>query len=115
MDFFFKLSLPVNNLVSTSLSSRKAVGIGLAAFGEGLAVFGAAMMAAAPEVLVGELLLAGFGAALIPLTYALSLLSPLIDSFGKIIIGVFSAIPPIITAMSEGFEVQHWGLKVLRF
>ena len=88
----------------------EAAGIGLAAFGEGLAVFGEAMSAAAPEILIGELLLAGFGAALIPLTYALSLLSPLIDSFGKIIIGVFSAIPPIITALADGFVTVAKGM-----
>jgi hypothetical protein len=55
-----------------------------------------------PFIFLAELALAGFGVALIPLTYALSLLSPLVDSFGKIIIGVFSAIPPIISSMAEG-------------
>lgn len=55
-----------------------------------------------PFIFLAELALAGFGAALIPLTYALSLLSPLVDSFGKIIIGVFSLIPSIISAVAQG-------------
>jgi len=87
----------------------EAAGVGLSAFAEGLSVFGEAMSAAAPAIFVGELLLAGFGVALIPLTYALSLLSPLIDSFGKIIIGVFSAIPPVITAIAEGIVTVSEG------
>ena len=88
----------------------EAAGAGLAAFGEGLAIFGTAVSAALPEILLGELVLAGFGVALIPFAYALSLLSPLIDSFGKIIIGVFSAIPPIITALADGFVTVAKGL-----
>ncbi len=54
-------------------------GLGLTALGKGLKSFGNAGMAA----LEGIGLMALFGVALIPLTYALSLLSPLVESIGK--------------------------------
>jgi len=63
-------------------------GAGLTALGVGLASFGAT----APVALVGIGLLALFGAALIPLTYALSLLAPLIEAIGKSIGSVVESI-----------------------
>ena len=63
-------------------------GAGLKALGMGLKAFGAA----APEVLIGIGLLALFGAAMIPLTYALSLLAPLVESIGKSIGSVIESI-----------------------
>ena len=67
---------------------------GLAAFGNpGTAVF----------VLIGIGLMALLGAAMIPFAYALSLLSPLLEAFGNIVVGVMSAIPPIIQAIADGF------------
>jgi hypothetical protein len=67
---------------------------GLAAFGNpGTAVF----------VLIGIGLMALLGAAMIPFAYALSLLSPLLEAFGNVVVGVMSAIPPIIQAIADGF------------
>jgi hypothetical protein len=63
-------------------------GAGLIALGAGLASFGGS----APIALVGIGLLALFGAALIPLTYALSLLAPLIEAIGKSIGSVVESI-----------------------
>jgi hypothetical protein len=57
----------------------EAAAIGLIALAGGLTAFGAS----APGTLIGIGLLALFGASLIPLTYALSLLAPLIESIGK--------------------------------
>ena len=54
-------------------------------------------------VLIGIGLLAALGVAMIPFAFSLSLLTPLIEAFGNIIIGVFQALPPIITAVAEGF------------
>ena len=71
--------------------------VGLAA---GLAAFG--NPATAVFVLIGIGLLAALGVAMIPFAYALSLLSPLVEAFGNIFIGVFAAIPPIITAVANG-------------
>lgn len=48
-------------------------------------------------------LLAAFGASLIPLTFALSLLAPVIQAFGNIIVGVLAAVPPIISAIANAF------------
>jgi len=71
-----------------------ALAAGLAAFGNpGTAVF----------VLIGIGLMALLGAAMIPFAYALSLLSPLVEAFGNIIVGVMSAVPPIIQAIADGF------------
>ena len=71
-----------------------ALAAGLAAFGNpGTAVF----------VLIGIGLMAALGAAMIPFAYALSLLSPLVEAFGNIIVGVMSAVPPIIQAIADGF------------
>lgn len=71
-----------------------ALAAGLAAFGNpGTAVF----------VLIGIGLMALLGAAMIPFAYALSLLSPLLEAFGNIVVGVMAAIPPIIQAIADGF------------
>jgi len=71
-----------------------ALAAGLAAFGNpGTAVF----------VLIGIGLMAALGAAMIPFAYALSLLSPLVEAFGNVIVGVMSAVPPIIQAIADGF------------
>lgn len=70
-----------------------ALAAGLAAFGN---------PATAVFVLIGIGLMALLGAAMIPFAYALSLLSPLVEAFGNIFIGVFAAIPPIITAVADG-------------
>jgi len=71
-----------------------ALAAGLAAFGNpGTAVF----------VLIGIGLMAALGAAMIPFAFALSLLSPLVEAFGNVIVGVMSAVPPIIQAIADGF------------
>lgn len=74
-----------------------ALAAGLAAFGN---------PATALFVLTGIGLLAALGAAMIPFAYSLSLLSPLVEAFGNIIIGVFGTIPPIITAVANGFATM---------
>ena len=63
-------------------------GVGLKALASGLKSFGKA----APEALIGIGLLALFGAALIPFTYALSKLAPLVESIGKAIGSVIESI-----------------------
>ena len=75
-----------------------AAGAGLTALGVGLSAFGMT----APVALVGIGLLALLGLAMIPFGYALSLITPLVESFGNIIIGVLAAVPPIITAIAAG-------------
>ena len=69
--------------------------------GKGLAAFG--NPATALFVLIGIGLIGALGLAMIPFAYAISLLTPVLEVLGKIIIGVFSAIPPIITAIADGF------------
>jgi hypothetical protein len=74
-----------------------ALAAGLAAFGN---------PATAVFLLIGVGLLAALGAAMIPFAYSLSLLSPLVEAFGNIIVGVFSTIPPIIEAVAVGFTTM---------
>ena len=74
---------------------------GLAAFGNpGTAVF----------ILIGIGLLAALGVAMIPFAFALSLLTPLVEAFGTIFIGIFSALPPIIAAVAEGIVTVFGGI-----
>jgi len=80
-------------------------GKGLTALGDGLKSFGNAGLAA----FKGILLLGALGVALIPLTYALSLLAPLVESIGKAIGGVVESIGrgigSIITSVGEAFKM----------
>lgn len=69
---------------------------GLTALAGGLAAFG--NPATAGFILIGIGLLALFGAAMIPLTYALSLLAPLVESIG-------TAIGTMILAIGQGISM----------
>jgi hypothetical protein len=73
-------------------------GAGLTALAGGLSAFGAS----AAVSIIGIGLLAAFGLALIPLTYGLSLLSPLIESFGNVITNVLGGVSEVITSVSSG-------------
>ena len=74
-------------------------GTGLGLLGGGLAALGAT----APMAIIGIGLIALLGLAMIPFAVALLLITPLIEAFGNIIIGVLSVVPPIIAAIAEGF------------
>ena len=71
------------------------------ALASGLAAFG--NPATAVFVLIGIGLMAALGVAMIPFAFALSLLTPLLEAFGTIVVNVMSAIPPIIGAIADGF------------
>ena len=77
----------------------KSIEINLKGIAKGLSALGKAL----PEIALGALALAAIGIALIPLTYALSLLTPLVEAFGKIIISVFSGLATLVTAVADGF------------
>tara|TARA_R110001592_G_scaffold70259_4_gene215301 strand:+ start:1169 stop:4675 length:3507 start_codon:yes stop_codon:yes gene_type:complete len=90
--FLTFMSIPgIGALISANFT---ALAGGLAAFGN---------PATALFILIGIGLLTALGISMIPFAFALSLLTPLIEAFGNIIIGVFQALPPIITAVAEGF------------
>ena len=65
-------------------------GAGLAALAAGLTAIGSAAATGLP--FLGVALIAAFGIALIPLTFALSLLAPLVTSIGNVIVGVITAV-----------------------
>lgn len=77
-------------------------GVGLRLLGQGLKLFGNAVSKALPQIGIGLLVLAAFGASMIPLAYALSLASPAISAFGDVISSAFSGIATVITAVSQG-------------
>lgn len=91
----------IPGMIAVSLLGGPA-GVGLRLLGNGLKSFGNAVSKALPQIGLGLLVLAGFGAALIPLAYALSVASPAITAFGDVIKGAFEGIASIITATSEG-------------
>jgi hypothetical protein len=78
-------------------ANMQGVAAGLKAIGKP-AVLAAAGMAA--------VVLAMFGVALIPLTFALSLLAPVIEAFGKIIIAVFEGMSMLVKAVAESFVLM---------
>ena len=86
---FLKYYNKLFSLVNSS--QRRSIGIGITL------VFFTTLLE-----MVGIGLLALLGLAMIPFGYALSLITPLVESFGNIIIGVLAAVPPIITAIAAG-------------
>jgi hypothetical protein len=78
-----------------------AAGAGLTALAGGLAAFGAS----AAVTIIGIGLLALLGLAMIPLTYALSLLAPLVESIGTAIatmmVGIGQGISMIVTSLGD--------------
>ncbi len=78
------------------------VGAGLKAMGRGLKSFGQTVAKALPQIGIGLLVLAGFGAAMIPLAYALELAAPAISAFGDVIKGAFTGIATVVTAVANG-------------
>jgi hypothetical protein len=67
-----------------------AAGAGLIGLTAGLVAIGTAAATGIP--FLGVALIAAFGVSLIPLTFALSLLAPLVESVGNVIIGTIGAI-----------------------
>ena len=86
---FGVMTVGVVGLAAIALGGE-AAGAGLLGLTAGLVALGTAAMTGVP--FVGLALLAGFGIALIPLTYALSLLAPLIESIGNVIVSTITAI-----------------------
>jgi len=84
------------------------IGVGFAmnmkGVAQGLSSLGNA--AANPMTWLGILLLAAFGAALIPLTFALSLLAPVIEAFGTVITAVFEGMAVLIGSIADAFVVM---------
>ena len=79
----------------------------LGGLGKGLGSLGKSL--ANPYVIAG---LAVFTGAVIGLGYALKLAAPGIEAIGNIIIGVLAAVPPIITAVAQGFVMLLGALSL---
>jgi hypothetical protein len=73
---------------------------GLTALASGLTSFGTAAMN--PMFWLGLAALAAFNVALIPLAFALSLLSPLVESFGKAIKSAFEGVAAVVDSVIGG-------------
>lgn len=77
----------------------KAFQANMTGISKGLSALGTAL----PQIALGAAALALIGVALIPLTYALSLLTPLVEAFGKVILSVFDGLATLVTAVADGF------------
>ncbi len=77
-------------------------GIGLKALGQGLKSFGNTVKAAIKPITIGLLVLAGFGASMIPLAIALGYAAPAISAFGDVISSAFNGIASIVSAVASG-------------
>lgn len=77
------------------------ISAGLNAVATGMLALGKA--AKSGYVWLGVALLAAVGAAMIPYTYAISLLTPVIEAFGNVIMKTLTVLPPVITAVADGF------------
>lgn len=91
----------IPGLIALGLGGVPA-GVGLRALGQGLASFGKTVSKALPYIGIGLLVLAGFGASMIPLAYALGVAAPAISAFGDVINGAFQGIASIVTAVAGG-------------
>jgi len=77
-----------------------AASTGLTSLAGGLSALGAS----APYAAIGAGILALLGAAMIPLTYAISLLAPALDSLGTIVEKALGGLAGIITAAANGIS-----------
>jgi len=85
-------------LLMLQLVKGELIQSALTGVGKGLAAFGKAVSKAAPEILIGELLLAGLGLSL--MTFV-----PIVEAVGKVVVNVFTAIADgvssIITSIGD--------------
>jgi hypothetical protein len=86
------LALSIPGLGKLFQANMTGIAKGLSALGKAL-----------PEIALGAAALTLIGVALIPLTYALSLLTPLVEAFGKVILSVFDGLATLVTAVADGF------------
>ena len=84
------------------------IGTGLGGLAAGLTALGTAAATGLPFLAVG--LIASIGLAMIPFALSLRLVTPLVETFGNIFIGVFNALPPIIEAVASGIVTVFGGI-----
>lgn len=87
-----------------------AASAGLSALGVGLTALGTAAASGLP--FLGIALIGALGLAMIPFAIALNIATPAIEAFGGVIVGVMGAIPPIISAIAEGFVTMMGALSL---
>ena len=96
-------------LIAISLLGIPA-SVGLGALGVGLTALGTAAASGLP--FLGIALIGALGLAMIPFAIALNIATPAIEAFGGVIVGVMGAIPPIISAIAEGFVTMMSALSL---
>ena len=87
-----------------------AASAGLTALGVGLTALGTAAASGLP--FLGIALIGALGLAMIPFAIALNIATPAIEAFGGVIVGVMGAIPPIISAIADGFVTMMGALSL---
>jgi hypothetical protein len=88
------LALSIPGLGKLFQANMTGIAKGLSALGKAL-----------PEIALGAASLALIGTALIPLTFALSLLTPLVESFGNVILKVFEGMATLVKSVAESFVI----------
>jgi len=88
------LALSIPGLGKMFQANMTGIAKGLSALGKAL-----------PEIALGAASLALIGTALIPLTFALSLLTPLVESFGNVILKVFEGMATLVKSVAESFVI----------
>lgn len=83
---------------------------GLPALGQGIAGFFRALSRSGSAIIEGSLYLAVFGAALIPLTFALRLAAPAFEAFAKVISGLGFAIREAFSGIAEMISSVFTGI-----
>jgi len=86
------LALSIPGLGKMFQANMTGIAKGLSALGKAL-----------PQIALGAVALALIGTALIPLTYALSLLTPLVEAFGNVILKVFEGMATLVKSVAESF------------
>jgi len=92
---------------TAAASGGSKLGKTLGGLGKGLGSLGKSL--ANPQVILG---VAVFTGAMIGLGYALKLATPAIEAIGNVIVGVLAAVPPIITAVAQGFVMLLGALSL---
>ena len=85
----------------------KPLELGLKAIGKGLGALGKTLMGPqAAAIGLGLVLIAGLGAALIPLAYAVGLAAPAISAIGDVLRGLFEGVGTVIVAVGETLSIM---------
>jgi uncharacterized protein YoxC len=93
-------------LFAIQLLKAKPLEMGLKAIGKGLSALGKMLMGPqAAAIGLGLVLIAGLGAALIPLAYAANLAAPAISAIGDVLVSAFTGLGTVVVAVGQALSI----------